>query len=85
MKSNVTVEELNAAAILLTGISVNQLVEVHIAGSIVTAISADEDGNITAHRLLIGDPTTPPKEPTPTEGVDASEDSHEETDGDDGS
>lgn len=82
MKSNVTVEELNAATILLTGISVNRLVEVHIAASAVTAISADEDGNLTAHRLLIGNPSTTPKEPTPIEGADASEESPEETEGD---
>ena len=56
MKSNVTVEELNAATILLTGIPVSNLVEVHIAGSNVTAISADSEGNFIAHRVPIGTP-----------------------------
>ena len=77
MKSNVTGEELNAAMILLTGVPVTQLVEVHIAGSAVTAISADGEGNLNAHRVMIGNPAPPTEEPVVT--VD------EETDEDDGS
>lgn len=84
MKSNVTVEELNAATILLTGIPVTKLVEVHIAGSVVTAITADGEGNFNAYRVMIGNPTPYIEEPGVTEGVDTSEDSPEETDGDDG-
>lgn len=56
MKSNVTVEELNAATLLLTGVPVTQLVEVHIAGSVVTAIVGDEEGNLRVDRVPIGNP-----------------------------
>lgn len=85
MKSNVTVEELNAATILLTGVPVTQLVEVHIAGSTVTAISADGEGNLSAHRVMIGSPAPPTEEPGATEAEETPEDSPEETDEDDGS
>lgn len=80
MKGNVTVEELNAATILLTGIPVSNLVEVHIAGSNVTAITADSEGNYIAHRVPIGTP--PPVEPE-TEDIEDVE-VIEETDEDDG-
>lgn len=56
MKEYVSVEELNAATILLTGIPVSNLVEVHIARSIVTAISMDSEGELTTYRLRIGAP-----------------------------
>lgn len=59
MKSNVTVEELNAATLLLSGVPVTQLAEVHIAGSVVTVITADEDGNLKAHRVPIGEAPLP--------------------------
>lgn len=84
MKSNVTVDELNAATILLTGIPVSQLVEVHIAGSVVTAVTADGEGNFNAHRVMIGNPAPPVEEPEVTEDEETPEDSPEETDGDDG-
>ena len=85
MKEYVSVEELNAATILLTGVPVTQLAEVHIAGSAVTAISADGEGNLNAHRVMIGNPAPPTEEPGDTEDEETPEDSPEETDGDDGS
>lgn len=54
MKSNVTVEELNAATILLTGVPVTQLVEVHIAGAAITAVTSDGAGNLAVSRIAIG-------------------------------
>lgn len=84
MKEYVSVEELNAATILLTGISVNQLAELHIAGSAVSAISADGEGNLKAHRIMIGKPAPPTEEPGDTEDEETPEDSPGETDEDDG-
>lgn len=43
MKNGVTLEELNAAAVLLTGVTAPQLVEVHVSRGIVSAIVVDGD------------------------------------------
>lgn len=85
MKSNVTVEELNAATLLLTGMPVSSLVQVVISGSSVTAISADEEGNLTAHRVPIGTPPPPAPEPEEPDADDVVEaEVLEESDEDDG-
>lgn len=89
MKSNVTVEELNAATILLTGLSVGQLIEVHITNTGVSAISGDAEGKLTAHRIPIGNPTPVPEtvpetEPMPETVEEVNGEVLEESDEDDG-
>lgn len=67
MKSHVTVEELNAATLLMTGLQVNRLIEIHVAGSIITAITMGEDGEYKVNRIPIGTPAAPEAEPDATE------------------
>lgn len=55
MKSGVSIEELNAAVVLLTGANVNQLVEVHITGGVVTVITAEQSG-LQVNRIPIVSP-----------------------------
>ena len=71
MKSHVTVEELNAATLLMTGLQVNHLVEIHVAGSIITAITMGEDGEYKTSRIPIGTPEAPQVEP---EAIEVDED-----------
>ena len=53
MKKQVTREELNAATMLILGIPVHQLVEVHVTSSTVSGIAVAEDGDLVAVRTLI--------------------------------
>lgn len=64
MKSHVTIEELNAALLLLTGQGVNSMAEVHIARGSVTVIT-HEDGELKAGLINIGEPPSPVPEPEP--------------------
>lgn len=72
MKSGVSIEELNAAAVLLTGANVNQLVEVHITSGTVTVITF-EDGELQVNRLPIVSPEVEQVEPQPEEEEEATE------------
>lgn len=56
MKNHVSIEELNAAALLLTGTPVSRLAEIHVANSVVTVVSFEQDGTLQVARLLIGEP-----------------------------
>ena len=56
MKEQVTLEELNAATMLILGIPAHQLVEVHVTSSSVSGIAVTEDGALVAVRTLIAQP-----------------------------
>ena len=59
MKDEVTIEELNAATMLILGIPANQLVEVHVTSTNVSGIAVAEDGTLVAVRTLIATPAAP--------------------------
>lgn len=72
MKEQVTLEELNAATMLILGIPTHQLVEVHITSSTVSGIAVAEDGTLVAVRTLIAQSaTTENSEADVEEPVDA--------------
>ena len=71
MKDEVTIEELNAATMLILGIPANQLVEVHVTSTIVSGIAVAEDGTLVAVRTLIATPATPVENEEVEEPVDA--------------
>lgn len=72
MKNYVSVEELNAAALLLTGTPVTRLAEIHVANSIVTVVTFDQDGALHVARLPIGEPQ-PEEVDGPEEEVEGGE------------
>lgn len=71
MKNGVTVEELNAAAVLLTGVTASQLVEVHISGGIVSAVVAGEERlEVLRLQVLSGEEPVEVSEPEEVEEVE---------------
>ena len=71
MKDEVTIEELNAATMLILGIPANQLVEVHVTSTSVSGIAVAEDGTLVAVRTLIATPAAPVEVEEDGEPVDA--------------
>lgn len=72
MKEQVTLEELNAATMLILGVPVHQLVEVHVTSTIVSGIAVGEDGALVALRAAIVAPAAPEEaEASVEEPVDA--------------
>ena len=53
MKEIVTVEELNAATMLILGVSVDKLLEVHITSTAVSGVAVGDDGSLVALRVGI--------------------------------
>ena len=73
MKNGVTIEELNAATVLLTGVPVNQLVEVHISGGTVSAVVTGEDKlEVLRLQVLTGEEPDEVSEPEEVDEDDGS-------------
>lgn len=73
MKNTVTLEELNAAIILMAGIPLNAVSELHLSPGQVTVVYVDqEDGELVnrVHITRIDYPQPPAPEETPDEETD---------------
>lgn len=73
MRNGVTLEELNAAAVLLTGLPATQLAEVHISGGIVTAIVVGEERlDVLRYQVMVNEEHNDVSEPEEVDEDDGS-------------
>lgn len=63
MKKDVTLAELNAAVVLLTGIPAENIVELHVSLGVLTVITITEELGFVTHRVVI-------RGTAPVEGTD---------------